>query len=209
MRNKTVAALIALLAALAGNATAQTTAVTTPSCWVPTGAVGYTTGETTDGRYAAWWCPEPWDYSAAILVMRTNYVLKHPTLPAGASLTDTMAAYWKANVLLECFKPSSDPGFAALCAAAGTAALNSAPFSRWIVAPYPGATYRSTYATSAAIDGVRTKTASGKVLILDGGYPVPCNCKLGRVAETTSTGTKVQYCSVGGAATTVAACRLR
>lgn len=76
-----------------------------------------------------------------------------------------------------------------------------APTVPHIVAPWPLATYRSTY---PFINGVRGTTSNGRVAILTGTLPTPCSCATAWVVEGTTT-----YCSVLGAATTVAACKLR
>ena len=79
----------------------------------------------------------------------------------------------------------------------------------YIVSPYTGATYRATYPLSAPFGGTRSTTANGKVLIVTAGAPTACNCQLGRVVETSTSGVKTTYCSVQSKATTVANCSSR
>jgi hypothetical protein len=175
----------------------------TPSCWIVSGAVGYTQGSNADGRYAGWWCADKWDWSRVLLVARSDYTLIHPAPVAGAA--STAEAYWKANVSVDCgANNGTNLPMQRLCDAAWWATDLTVPQSRWIVSPYSGATYRATYATSKPIDGVRTTTSNGRVLIVTAGQPTPCSCAAGRTVEGATT-----YCSVGGAAQTVANCRLR
>ena len=182
-----------------------------PSCWVVSGATGYKMGSTPAGRYAAWWCPVEWGWSRVLLISKSGYTLKHPTIPAGAGAASVAEAYWNANVSFNCGLPTgNDPEALSLCDAAYNASLDTWPPSRWVVSPYPGATYRATYPTSKAIDGVRTKTANGKVLIVTDALPTECYCQLGRVVETSATGAKTTYCAVAASAPQVVAnCKLR
>jgi hypothetical protein len=202
--------VIGLSLLLMGPAQAQAP-IAPPTCWLVSGATGYVTGTNADGRYAAWYCPTEWGWSRVTLVMRPDYVLNHPALPAGASATDTAVAYWNANVNFNCAVPNrNDPALLRLCDLAYNDSLNTRPLSRWIVAPYPGATYRATYPTSLPVDGVRNKTSNGRVLITTDAAPTPCLCVTGRVVETSTTGAKATYCAVAASAPqSVASCRLR
>ena len=176
----------ALMFLTAGPARAQTPVA--PTCWAGSGAVGYTIGNNADGRYAGWWCPRQWSWSRVILVGKSSYALVHPVVPANATVATTAASYWQANVGLDCSKfDTGDAIINRLCDAAYVATDATKPPSRFIVSPYTGATYRATYATSKAIDGVRTTTSNGKVLITTAGQPTPCDCALGRVVEGATT----------------------
>lgn len=176
---KRVIQLLAILL-LAGAAHAQqppTQAPEPPNCWVVTDARGYTIGSTDAGRFGAWWCPGAWgDWALARLVVRTGYALKHPAVSAATSPASVAEAYWRANVATDCLAPglaASDPAMYGLCAAAHTAALATRPLPPWIVRP------NGSYATRPMYDlvgGVRSKTASGSVLIRDAtGRPTACN----------------------------------
>lgn len=201
--------LFLLCALFASQAFAQTNPA--PSCWVVSGATGYVMGSTAAGRYAAWWCPTTWGWSRVLLISKSGYSLKHPAIPPGAGAASVAEAYWNANVAFNCAVPgTNDPEALGLCDAAYNASLDTWPLSRWIVSPYPGATYRATYPTSAPIDGKRSTTANGKVLIVTNAAPTECLCQIGRTVETSSTGVKTTYCAVAAsAAQTVANCRLR
>jgi hypothetical protein len=189
-----------LIAILLGACAAANAA---PPCWVVSGAAGYTQGSNADGRYAGWWCARPWEWSRTLLVVRHDYTLIHPAPAAGAA--STAEAYWKANVTVDCgANNGTNLPMQRLCDAAWTATDATIPPSRWIVSPYPGATYRATYPTSQPIDGTRTTTSNGRVLIVTAGQPTHCACALGRKVEGATT-----YCSVSGVAQTVANCRLR
>lgn len=209
LRNVTMKYALICIAIFASQAFAQTNPA--PSCWVVSGATGYVMGSTPVGRYAAWWCPGEWGWSRVLLISKSGYTLKHPTIQANTSAASVAEAYWNANVSFNCGLPSTnDPEALGLCDAAYNASNETWPPSRWIVSPYPGATYRATYATSKPVDGVRTKTANGKVLIVTDTLPTECYCQLGRVVETSSAGAKTTYCAVAASAPqTVANCKLR
>lgn len=182
-----------------------------PTCWVVSGATGYTMGTTTAGRYAAWWCPSEWSWSQVLLISKAGYTLIHPTIPPGASAASAAEAYWNANVAFNCAVPSTnDPAALSLCDAAYNASLDTMPLSRFIVSPYSGATYRATYPTTAAIGGTRSTTSNGRIPIVTNAAPTPCLCLTGRVVETSATGIKTTYCAVAASAPqTVANCRMR
>ena len=200
----------ALLAALLLPVFAQAQAPGTPTCWLVSGATGYTLGTNADGRFAGWWCAAEWSWTRVLLVAKSNYTLVHPATAASTSPVDTAVAYWNANVRRDCYQDTSDDlQLQRLCVAAYIATNSTRPPSRHIVSPYQNATYRATYSTSKAIDGVRSTASNGKVLITTAGQPTPVDCTLGRVVETGSTGAKTLYCSVNGVATTVVNSRLR
>jgi len=176
-----------------------------PTCWPqPFSSVGqgFTQGDTATERFAGWWCPDSDPYGDWLLYLifgSKDYQIVHPPLVSLNPIA-TAVAYWDANI-----KPS-DCAASPACTAARTAALATKPPSRWIVSPYPNATYRATYATAQAASAPPTRVlpANGKVPILTAGQPTPCNCAL-RVVEAA-----VTYCAAASApAQSVANCRLR
>ena len=175
-----IRAAIALAAALLLAATPAAAQIAPPSCWVVSGATGYVMGATAAGRYAAWWCPAGIGrWSRVILVMRTDYTLKHPVIPPGAGAASVAEAYWRANVTFNCTVPgSNDPALLELCDAAYNASLDTMP--AWRVATNGTFVDRPAFRVSAA--GVRSLSSTGRATV-----GAPCDCTAIRIIEGRST----------------------
>ena len=179
-----------------------------PTCWPqPFSSIGqgFTQGDTATDRFAGWWCPDadPFgDWLLYLIFGSKDYQIVHPPLVSLNPIA-TAVAYWDANV-----KPS-DCAASPACTAARTAALATKPPSRWIVAPYTNATYRSTYAVTQPLGGARSLPAVGKVPILTNALPTPCDCRDVRVIEASLTYCVPQVPMAASAPVLVASCRLR
>jgi hypothetical protein len=171
-----------------------------PSCWTVNGAVGYSMGKSSEGMYAAWWCPDAaGDWALFTLIMRTDYVLKHPATLPGAAPADVALAYWRENVTIDCGAPVPTQTDANLCNAARTAGMATRPPPAFVVRPNGTAKTRPTYPLVA---GVRGTVSNGTVSILDAtGRATACNPneKIGTGAST--------YMQVKGIPGTVALCK--
>jgi hypothetical protein len=185
-----------ILAFLMFCATAAHAAPEPPSCWLVTNAKGYTVGSSDAGQFAAWWCPDgAGDWDMALLVSRSGYTLKHPTLPAGASPAATADAYWRANVAVDCFTVIADAAMSGLCDRAWDAGRLTRPLPPFIVRPNGTALTRPTY---PVINGVRSTLSNGTVPILDAhGRPTACDPvqKLGSYMRVKRTPDLVALCS--------------
>ncbi len=170
--------------------------VPSPSCFVVSGASGYTMGTTEDGRHSAWWCLRgDGDWSMALLVMKAGYVLIHPVVAATATPVETALAYWNANVTERCFVTNPDEAVHRLCDAAYSAGLGTRPLPPFVVRTNGVAPTRPTY---PVVNGVRSMTSNGVVLVRDAqGRPTPCNPaqKLGSYMQVKRTPDLVALCS--------------
>lgn len=176
--------------------TVMSMTVPSPSCFVVSGAAGYTMGTTEDGRHSAWWCLRGHgDYEMALLVMKAGYVLIHPTVPVAATPVETALAYWNANVTESCFVTNPDEAVHRLCDAAYSAALATRPLPPFVVRTNGTALTRPTY---PVVNGVRSLTSNGVVSVRDArGRPTPCNAaqKLGSYMQVKRTPDLVALCS--------------
>lgn len=174
--------LALVLALVAPIAAAQPKA---PSCWPTLGGQGYVEGSQgapLAGDWAAWWClGAQGDWGLVRVVAKAGY----SPLQAAGTAGDQAArwsARWAANVTEDC-RTTADVVLIDLCAAATRAARATMPLPPWVVRQNGSYTTRPLY---DLVNGVRSRTASGTVNIVDpSGRPTACNYAV-RVVEGSS-----------------------
>lgn len=185
------------------------TAHAAPLCWPSSvggsGTTHYTKRVVTDpgdpygpdAGWAIWWhCIDPKapsGWQSLMLACREGdltYCLKSAPLQF---VPAAMAAAW----------PASSPEQAGVewvvaIAWEDFARATRPPLPAYKVTPYTGATYRATY---PLVNGKRSTTSNGKVLIVTNGVPTPCSCPAGAAVEGSTT-----YCTVPAPPSSVANC---
>jgi hypothetical protein len=179
-------ALMLLASALALFAPLASAQVKAPACWPTLGGQGYVEGTQAAplaGDWAAWWCLGPQgDWRLVRVVAKAGYAPLQAT-SAATDQASRWSARWSANVREHC-ATTVDVVLIDLCAAAMRAARATLPLPPWVVRPNGSYTTRPIY---DLVNGVRSRTASGTVNILDAsGRPTACNHAV-RVVEGSST----------------------
>lgn len=197
---KIILLIVALLFSFSAQAQFAGSRLTPPACFLMNGAAGFALKKVpeTGHGHVTWWCPNDWgDWRLYRLVWVAGTPIVHPSA-RGADAEQVGGDYWRINVKQTC-DSTIDVVLIDLCATAMRHAWTTLPLPPYVVRSNGSYATRPTY---PVVNGVRSKSSNGSVLVksADDGRPTACN-PVQTIREGSST-----YMQVKRTVNTVALC---